>query len=226
MNSNQNCALAQIGRYRKNILNGQSELSLTDIINSAPCQKILSECREFRDRIYPPVKTIFLFVKQVLNPDKSCKKAVAGAVIDQISAGLSTNSNNTGPYCKARKRLPESAVKSLVKTTGSLAMKQAKSGWKIYGRQAKIVDGTMSLMPDTAENQKQFPQHGNQKKGLGFPLARLVVVMSLTVGTILDYAIGANKGKGTGEHSLLRNILDCIEAEDIVLGDCYYPSFF
>jgi Transposase DDE domain len=226
MNSNRNRTISQIGAYQKNILNGKSELSLTDIINSAPCQKILSECREFRDRIYTPVKTIFLFVKQVLNPDKSCKRAVAGAVIDQISVGLSANSNNTGPYCKARKRLPESAVKSLVKTTGSLAMSQAKSGWKIYGRQAKIVDGTMSLMPDTAENQKQFPQHGNQKKGLGFPLARLVIVMSLTVGTILDYAIGANKGKGTGEHSLLRNILDCIESEDIVLGDCYYPSFF
>jgi len=226
MNSNQNRAMAQIVGYQKNILKGKSEVSLTDILNSEPCQKILNECREFRDRVYTPMKTIFLFVKQVLNPDKSCKKAVAGAVIDQISAGLPFNSNNTGPYCKARKRLPESAVKSLVKTTGKMAMKQAQSDWKIYGRQAKIVDGTMSLMPDTEENQKQFPQHGNQKKGLGFPLARLVVVMSLTVGTILDYAIGANKGKGTGEHSLLRNILDCIEVEDIVLGDCYYPSFF
>src|SRR5271170_58980 len=99
MNSNQNRAIAQISQYQRNILNGESELSLTNIINSAPCQKILNECREFRDRIYTPVKTIFLFVKQVLNPDKSCKKAVAGAVIEQISAGLSENSNNTGPYC-------------------------------------------------------------------------------------------------------------------------------
>lgn len=93
MDSNRNWAISQIGAYQKNILNDKLEPSLTDIINSSPCQKILSECREFRDRIYTPVKTIFLFVKQVLNPDKSCKKAVSGAVIDQISAGFSANSN-------------------------------------------------------------------------------------------------------------------------------------
>jgi hypothetical protein len=84
----------------------------------------------------------------------------------------------------------------------------------------------MILMPDTEENQKLFPQHGNQKEGAGFSLARLVVVMSLTVGSIIDYAIGANKGKGTGEHSLFRVIQNCIEKDDILLGDCYYPSFF
>jgi hypothetical protein len=75
MDSNRNRAISQISANQKNILNGKSELSLTDIINSAPCQKILSECREFRDRIYTPVKTIVLFVKQVLNPDKSCMRS-------------------------------------------------------------------------------------------------------------------------------------------------------
>lgn len=45
---------------------------MTDILNSEPCQQILSECREFRDRIYTLVKTIFTFIKQILNPDKSC----------------------------------------------------------------------------------------------------------------------------------------------------------
>lgn len=82
------------------------------------------------------------------------------------------------------------------------------------------------LMPDTKENQEIFPQQKGQKKGIGFPISRPVVVMSLTVGTVLDYAIGAFKGKGTGESSLLRSIFDCIEQNDILLGDRYYPSFF
>lgn len=81
-------------------------------------------------------------------------------------------------------------------------------------------------MPDTKANQKAFPQHSNQKKGAGFPLARIMVVMSLTVGTVIDYAVGAYKGKGTGESSLLRSIFDCIEAGDIALGDRYFPNFF
>ena len=53
-----------------------------------------------------------------------------------------------------------------------------------------------------------------------------MVIMSLTVGTVIDYAVDAYKGKGTGEQSLLRRIMGGIEAEDIVLGDRYFPSFF
>src|SRR5437773_8841006 len=47
-----------------------------------------------------------------------------------------------------------------------------------------------------------------------------------TVGTVIDYAIGPCKGKGTGESSLLRSIFDSINENDIVLGDRYFPSFF
>jgi len=81
-------------------------------------------------------------------------------------------------------------------------------------------------MPDTQANQQEFPQHGNQKEGAGFPLARLVAVMSLEVGAVIDYAMAAHKGKGTGEHSLFREIVNSVNEGDILLGDCYYPSFF
>lgn len=78
-------------------------------------------------------------------------------------------------------------------------------------------------MPDTEANLALFPKHSNQNKNVGFPLARLVAVMSLTTGSVIDYAIGPCKGKGTGEASLPRRILDCIQTNDIVLGDRYYP---
>ena len=81
-------------------------------------------------------------------------------------------------------------------------------------------------MADTQANQANYPQHGNQKKGCGFPMLRLLAVMSLSTGTVVDYATGAYKGKGTGEQSLLREIFSCIENDDIVLGDRYFPSFF
>ncbi len=81
-------------------------------------------------------------------------------------------------------------------------------------------------MPDTKENQEIYPQQKGQKKGVGFPIARIVVGMSLSIGTVLDYAIGPFKGKGTGESSLLRSIFNCVEKDDILLGDRYYPSFF
>ena len=71
----------------------------------------------------------------------------------------------------------------------------------------KLIDGTTVSMPDTAANQKEYPQIKGQKAGLGFPIARLVGIISLSCGAVLDIAIGAYEGKGTGEHGLLRRIL-------------------
>jgi hypothetical protein len=89
-----------------------------------------------------------------------------------------------------------------------------------------LVDGTTVSMPDTPENQKMYPQPEGQKEGVGFPIARLVAIISLSCGAVLDVAIGPYKGKETGEHALLRQILGSISAGDIILGDRYYCSYF
>jgi len=226
MDSKQKYMVAQIEKHKQTLNNDGGEMSLTDILNSAVCQQILSECREYRDRIYTPVKTIFTFIKQVLNPDKSCKKAVADVAAEQFFLAEKAISTNTGPYCKARKRIPEATVQDLVKTTGQMASEKSRLQWRPYGRELKVFDGSTAKMPDTIANQRSYPQAKSQKKGIGFPIVRFVVVMSLTVGTVLNYAIGAYSGKGTGESSLLRSIFDCIKKDDIVLGDRYFPNFF
>jgi hypothetical protein len=53
-----------------------------------------------------------------------------------------------------------------------------------------------------------------------------VAVISLAIGAVLDLAIGAYSGKKTGEHALLRQLLHVFNPGDVVLGDCYYASFF
>lgn len=40
--------------------------------------------------------------------------------------------------------------------------------------------------------------------GLGFPFARLVGVVSLGTGTVLEWTMGPAKGKGRGEQAMLR----------------------
>ena len=104
MDCNKKRTLVQIEKQKQILLSGEADISLTNILSSERCQRILSECREFRDRIYTPLKTTFLFIKQVLNSDKSCKKAVAGIVVEQLSSGGQSVSSNTGPYCKAWRR--------------------------------------------------------------------------------------------------------------------------
>lgn len=225
MDIKQKLKLAQIKKHKIS-LSDKNNISLNEILSSKKCQDIISGCRDFRDRIYTPLKTLFIFIKQVLNPDKSCKNAVAELVAEQFITEGKAVSTNTGSYSNARQRLPEQAVNELVKEIGRSPAKKALPGWKAFGRSLKGVDGSSVIMPDTKENQEIFPQQKGQKKGIGFPIARIVVVMSLTVGTVLDYAIGPFKGKGTGESSLLRSIFNCIERDDILLGDRYYPSFF
>ena len=90
----------------------------------------------------------------------------------------------------------------------------------------KLVDGTTVSMPDTAENQARFPQHGQQEPGVGFPLARLVGVIALSNGAVLDAGIGPYQGKGTGEHGLFRRLKRCFVEGDVMLADGYFCSYF
>lgn len=89
-----------------------------------------------------------------------------------------------------------------------------------------MVDGSTVSMPDTPENQRAFPQANTQKPGLGFPVARLVAIISLATGVVRDLALGPYKGKKTGETALVRALLDGLEPGEIMLGDRYFASYF
>ncbi len=74
-------------------------------------------------------------------------------------------------------------------------------------------------MPDTAANQAAYPQPYNQKAGVGFPLARIAAVISLSCGAVLDLGICRYAGKGQGELSLLRRMWDLFVSGDVLLTD-------
>ena len=44
-------------------------------------------------------------------------------------------------------------------------------------------------MPDTPKNQAAYPQKAHQFAGVGFPIVRIGVLFSLSVGTVLDLGI-------------------------------------
>ena len=98
--------------------------------------------------------------------------------------------------------------------------------WLWKGRHVKLLDGSTLSAPDTAENQKQYPQHGLQKKGVGFPIIRCVGVVSLSCGAIFDLAFGRYQGKGTGELALLSKLLHCFQNGDVAVADACYCSYF
>jgi hypothetical protein len=205
----------------------QPGLPFADLLPEEDVQQALRDQQiSFRERIFSPLVTLWVFLSQLLDPDQSCRKAVARLLAYRVSQGLKPCSANTAAYCKAKQRLPEGLLKSLTHSTGQRLHQQAPERWLWKGRAVKVADGTTLSMPDTAANQKVYPQARTQKAGLGFPILRLVVVFSLAVGSVLEAAFGAYKGKQTGETALLRQIHDILEEGDILLADRCYSSYF
>lgn len=87
------------------------------------------------------------------------------------------------------------------------------------------VDGSTVSMPDAAENQAVYPQPHTQPSGLGFPLCRVLVLMCLGSGALLDAATSPYHGKGHGELSLLRDLLNNLDTGDILVGDALFASY-
>jgi hypothetical protein len=181
---------------------------------------------EHRERLYPPTVTLSIFMRQTLEADGSCQKAVNGWAAQRAADGLSACSVRTGAYCKARQRLPLGMVTALARKTGQLLSRKALGHWQWRGRAVKLVDGTGLSMPDSAQNQAAFPQPNTQAPGVGFPLARLVAVICLATGAALDAAIGPHSGKGSGELALVRGLLAGFEPGDVMLADALYCNYF
>jgi hypothetical protein len=175
--------------------------------------------------IYTPAVTVWVFLSQCLSPDHSCRDAVARLIAWRLAQGLKPCSADTGAYCTARNALPEQALHELTRNTGKHVEDESPESWLWHGRKVRVVDGSTVTMPDTAENQAAYPQLKTQKPGCGFPIARILVIFSLSVGTVLEAAIGKYQGKQTGENSLFRNLYDALEDGDIVLADRYFSGW-
>lgn len=189
-------------------------------------EQVEAHLPEHRERKFPPTVTLAMFLGQVMSADGSCQNAVNEALVTRVLSGMEPGSASTSAYCQARARLPEVMVSSLVRQTAQLLSENTPPGWWWRGRHVKLVDGTTAPLPDTPQNQACFPQPKEQRAGAGFPLARLVGVISLTHGAVLDAAMGAHQGKGTGEHSLFRRLTECFVAGDVMLADGYFCSYF
>ena len=180
----------------------------------------------YRERIYSPLDTLRLFVGQVLSSDRACQDVVGRRLSERIAQGQSVNALNTGSYCDARQRLPIILPKTLGARLGKQMESMMPSAWRWRGRPIKLFDGTTVSMPDTPSNQQAYPQSREQKPGLGFPLARIGALISLSSGAILGYQVAACKGKGTGEQSLLANLLDHLNSGDVLLADALLATWW
>ena len=180
----------------------------------------------WRQVVYTPALTLWAFLSQVTCADGSCRATVARVLAWLVSQGQRPCTPKTDPYCKARGRLPEGLLPRLARETGRTLHDATPAEWLWNGRRVKIVDGTTVSMPDTPANQKAYPQSRGQAPGVGFPIARMVVVFCLACGVALDAALGCYRGKETGENALLRTLAAALGQGDVVLADRYFGGYF
>ncbi len=195
------------------------DLPFTNVLTEEAIAQALTAINGWLDRIFSPLVTLWVFLAQVLSADHSCRAAVARLIAHRLAQGQRPCSAETGAYCQARQRLPESFFADVAGSVGRRLDAQADRRWLWKRRRVYLFDGTTVTMPDTRENQAAYPQVYNQKPGLGFPIARIGALISLACGAVVNLGFCQYAGKGQGEVSLLRRLWDVLRPGDVLLGD-------
>jgi hypothetical protein len=176
--------------------------------------------------VFTPALTLWAFLSQVVEDDKSCRAAVTRVCALLAASGPSGCSLDTAAYCRARAKLPTPVLQRLTLAAGGNLEGQVPPEWLWHGKHVTLVDGTTVTMADTPANQKAYPQLSSQAPGAGFPIIRLVVLLSLATACLLGMAWGPYEGKETGETALLRQLLQGLKPGEVLLADRYYCSYW
>jgi len=180
------------------------------------------------DEVYTPALTPWAFLSQMLFKDeqRSCVAAVSRIIVLLVSLGRKPCSDNTGAYCRARAKLSERVLCRLTYQVADGCEASVPHSWRWKGLSVSLVDGFTVSMPDTPENQEAYPQSASQQEGVGFPLLRGLVLLSLATAMVRGLAVGPCAGKETGETALLRELLDRFHPGDVMVADRYHCSYF
>jgi len=175
-----------------------------------------------RDRLYTLRLTCECFLWQMLKPRTACREVVRQVQAQARLHGWGSVDEGSSAYIQARQRLPQECLERVLAATARAADQRANSHPRLQGRLVKVVDGSSVQLPDTAANQKKYPQPSGQKPGCGFPVMKLAVLFSLASGALLDVVLG---NLHSHDLRLLRQLWECLQAGDILLGDRAYGDY-
>jgi len=195
------------------------DLPFTDVLSEEVLAQALNAVSGWLDRIFSPLVTLGVFLGQVLRADHSCRAAVARWIAHRLSRGQKPCSAQTAAYGQAPQRLAEKFFSTVACLVGRSVDAKADRRWLCKGRRGYLFDGTTVPMPDSPENQQAYPQVYHQKPGLGFPIARLGALLSLSWGPFSNLGVCRDAGKGQGEVSLRRSLWAILPPGDVLLTD-------
>jgi hypothetical protein len=177
---------------------------------------------KYKQRLFDPIVTLWAFLSQVLDSDKTCHNAVSKIIAYFTQSGVEIPSTDTSAYCQARLRLPERLIEKLFSQAAENLSGRVTIGDLWCGRNVLGIDGSTVSMPDTVENQLAYPQSKNQKAGCGFPIAKIGVIFSLVTGAAVALVIDV---LNTHDIKLARQLYQFLKPSDILLGDRAFCAY-
>jgi len=198
-------------------------LPFQGLLPESSIREILQELKiKYRRRLFDPVVTLWAFLSQVLDSDKSCHNTVSRVIAWLALTDAELPSDDTSAYCQARQRLPEKLLQQLFGKVAQDLEKKISSENLWCGRHVKVIDGSTVSMPDTPENQKAYPQSTNQALGCGFPIAKIGALFSIATGAAVAGVIDV---LNTHDLKLARALYQFLTPGDILLGDRAFCSY-
>ncbi len=198
-------------------------LPFRDLLPEATIEAALNALEiKYRRRLFDPFVTLWAFLSQVLDADKSCHNAVSRVIAWLSTENVELPSQDTGAYCQARQRLPEKLLQQLFSKVGQGLQGKVTPIDLWCGRHVKVIDGSTVSMPDTSDNQKIYPQPSSQSSGCGFPIAKIGVLFSLATGAAIALAIDV---LNTHDVKLARRLYEFLNPNDVLLGDRAFCSY-
>jgi hypothetical protein len=177
---------------------------------------------KYKKRLFDPLITLWAFLSQVLDTDKSCHNAVSKIIAHLAQEEVEVPSTDTSAYCQARGRLQELLLEKLFNFSAQSLEEKVTTEYLWCGRNVKVIDGSTVSMPDTIENQKEYPQPSTQKERCGFPVAKIGVIFSLVTGATAALCIDV---MNTHDIKLARKLYSFLQPNDVLLGDRAFCAY-
>jgi hypothetical protein len=140
-----------------------------------------------------------------------------------MTVGLPVKLVQDGAISHARVKLGVDVFLLLFQKVACLLSRVAPD---FYGFVTVRFDGTTLSMPDTPSNHEHFGKHTSLRGPSGFPLMRVVTLMVRAGRVMVDVAFAPIVGKGTGERTLMHQILPRVTLQNaLFLFDAGFYSF-
>jgi hypothetical protein len=202
-------------------------LPFKELLPESAIKLAISELKiKYKKRLFDPFVTLWAFLSQVLDTDKTCNNAVSKIIAHLAESEVEVPSTDTSAYCQARARLPEKLLEKVFNHSAQKLEDKVTQEHLWCGRNILVIDGSTVSMPDTVENQKEYPQPSSQKPECGFPIAKIGVIFSLVTGAAVAFCIDV---LNTHDIKLARKLYSFLKPNDVLVGDrafCAYADMF